>query len=283
LQTFSLTIQGVSQHLISYYKPEDVESGRLRSPSSIPELAALEISPEYLEKTHFRIPPRIELGRDGRPRYAGEADDDGPPSPRAALLADAPDVPRRRARADPYPTAAAGKKRRRQTDPGAPPALDLYGAPRSPGGTSPTLGSSPESAYYDTAPVPYYPASTYGYAAYAPASAGPAGAYDLPPAPAAMAAYAPAPFEGGGTYTYAGGASSYPNPYTGAWGAPQQQPSYALYGGGPAPATPRTHQGGLPAMNTSPQAQAGLPVYTGALASAGAAGASGVHGEVRRR
>lgn len=74
-QTFSLTIGGVAQHLISYYKIEDVEQGRLRSPSSLPELASLTISPEYLDKTHFRNPPKVEIGVDGIPRYRGEADD----------------------------------------------------------------------------------------------------------------------------------------------------------------------------------------------------------------
>ena len=74
-QTFSLTIGGVSQHLISYYKVEDVEGGRLRSPSSLPELASLNISAEYLDKTHFRNPPKVEIGVDGIPRYRGEADD----------------------------------------------------------------------------------------------------------------------------------------------------------------------------------------------------------------
>ena len=77
--TFSLTIGGVAQHLISYYRVEDVEQGRLRSPSSLPELASLEISPEYLDKTHFRNPPKVEIGVDGIPRYRGEADDIEPP------------------------------------------------------------------------------------------------------------------------------------------------------------------------------------------------------------
>ncbi|KAF9005042.1 Gti1/Pac2 family-domain-containing protein [Cyathus striatus] len=74
-KTFSLTIGGVAQHLISYYKIEDVENGRLRAPSTLPELASLEISPEYLDKTHFRNPPKVEIGADGIPRYRGEADD----------------------------------------------------------------------------------------------------------------------------------------------------------------------------------------------------------------
>ncbi|KAF9265002.1 hypothetical protein L218DRAFT_1076007 [Marasmius fiardii PR-910] len=74
-KTFSLTIGGVAQHLISYYRVEDVENGRLRSPSSLPELASLSISPEYLDKTHFRNPPKVEIGPDGIPHYRGEADD----------------------------------------------------------------------------------------------------------------------------------------------------------------------------------------------------------------
>ncbi|KAL1715352.1 Gti1/Pac2 family-domain-containing protein [Schizophyllum commune] len=74
-KTFSVTIGGVAQHLISYYSVDDVANGRLRPPSSLPELASLDISPEYLDKTHFRNPPKIEVGPDGRPRYRGEADD----------------------------------------------------------------------------------------------------------------------------------------------------------------------------------------------------------------
>ncbi|KAL4076635.1 Gti1/Pac2 family-domain-containing protein [Scleroderma yunnanense] len=86
-KTFSLTIGGVAQHLISYYKIEDVEQGRLRSPSSLPELASLDITPEYLDKTHFRNPPKVEIGVDGVPRYRGEADDIDPsPSLLAAPL-----------------------------------------------------------------------------------------------------------------------------------------------------------------------------------------------------
>ncbi|KAF6752651.1 Gti1/Pac2 family-domain-containing protein [Ephemerocybe angulata] len=79
-KTFSLTIGGVAQHLISYYKIEDVENGRLRSPSSLPELAALAISAEYLDKTHFRNPPKVEVGSDGILRYCGEGDEMDPPS-----------------------------------------------------------------------------------------------------------------------------------------------------------------------------------------------------------
>ena len=65
----SVTVNGFAQHMISYYTMEDVVDGRLRSPSTIPELASLEISPEYLHKQNFRFPPMIEVGQDGIPRY----------------------------------------------------------------------------------------------------------------------------------------------------------------------------------------------------------------------
>ncbi|KAG8962504.1 hypothetical protein FRC03_004189 [Tulasnella sp. 419] len=80
-KTFSLTLPGTNKthHLVSYYKVSDVEAGRLRTPSSLPELAALDISPDFLERTHFRVPPRVELGEDGRVRYRGEPQDDQEP------------------------------------------------------------------------------------------------------------------------------------------------------------------------------------------------------------
>ena len=53
---------------------EDVENGRLRSHSSLSELASLYTGPEYLDKTHFRNPPKVEIGADGVAHYHGEAD-----------------------------------------------------------------------------------------------------------------------------------------------------------------------------------------------------------------
>jgi hypothetical protein len=41
-------------HLISYYKIADVESGRLRALSSLPELASLDIAPALFERGDFR-------------------------------------------------------------------------------------------------------------------------------------------------------------------------------------------------------------------------------------
>ncbi|KIO22283.1 hypothetical protein M407DRAFT_79382 [Tulasnella calospora MUT 4182] len=70
-KTFSLTLPNTTQthHVVSYYTEADVEAGRLRTPSSLPDFAALEISPELLDKTHFRVQPRVEIGEDGRVRF----------------------------------------------------------------------------------------------------------------------------------------------------------------------------------------------------------------------
>lgn len=76
----SVTVNGFAQHMISYYSIEDVLAGKLRTPSTIPELAGLEISPEYLHKQNFRFPPQIELGPDGIPRYRGEPEEPNSPS-----------------------------------------------------------------------------------------------------------------------------------------------------------------------------------------------------------
>lgn len=78
----SVTVNGFSQHLISYYTLRDVIEGRLRTPSTIPELASLEISAEYLHRQNFRFPPQIEIGPDGVPRYRGEPEE--PKSPAVA-------------------------------------------------------------------------------------------------------------------------------------------------------------------------------------------------------
>ncbi|TDL23438.1 hypothetical protein BD410DRAFT_827756 [Rickenella mellea] len=132
-KTFSLTIGGVSQHLISYYKIEDVEQGRLRTPSSLPELASLDISPEYLDKTHFRNPPKVETGIDGIPRYRGESDESDP-SPRAATAPLSTGLPllldsrintdsssaKRGKRVDPYGNNAPSAKRSKKNKASAP-------------------------------------------------------------------------------------------------------------------------------------------------------------------
>lgn len=151
-QTFSLTINGVSQHLISYYKVEDVEQGRLRCPSSYPELASLEISPEYLDKTHFRNPPKTEQGPDGLPRYRGEADD-VEPSPHSVLdHALSLPVPILSA-----PTEVGGSSRRKRYEPysaaGSKASRNARGKKAQGSGTPPPLEGSTSTLGY----IPGYP------------------------------------------------------------------------------------------------------------------------------
>jgi hypothetical protein len=163
----------VSQHLISYYKIEDVEGGRLRSPSSLPELASLDISPEYLDKTHFRNPPKVEFGPDGVPRYRGEADDSettpsllpAPLSSGLPLLTDSPDggsTSKRNKRYDPYGAALPPKRSRKSK--GSQAQASMASEPLSP--ASPSTSSQqpppPPHAYPDPNMPPHPHYTPYG-------------------------------------------------------------------------------------------------------------------------
>ena len=160
-QTFSLTIGGVSQHLISYYKVEDVEQGRLRSPSSLPELASLDISPEYLDKTHFRNPPKVEIGVDGVPRYRGEADDiesvpsmlSAPLSSGLPLLTDGRITEGKRGtRYNPYTTGSGKRSRKsKNTQPESASPTDHHESSLPSPSTPSTAQPPPASAYPDQA------------------------------------------------------------------------------------------------------------------------------------
>ncbi|CDS01132.1 hypothetical protein [Sporisorium scitamineum] len=74
-KTISIQVEGSTQHLISYYKIDDVHNSRLTIPSSLPEIASLRISPIFLQKSNFRYPPIVETGLDGLPLYVGESTD----------------------------------------------------------------------------------------------------------------------------------------------------------------------------------------------------------------
>lgn len=76
-KSMSIVVDGVHQNLISYYDIEDVLAGRLRTPSNVPELAILEISPDFLHKQNFRIPLLIEPGGE----VTGEQQQDLPSPP----------------------------------------------------------------------------------------------------------------------------------------------------------------------------------------------------------
>lgn len=55
-KSMSLIVDGVQQHIVSYYNKEDVLSGKLRTPSSFSELSSLEVSPGFRLRENFRIP-----------------------------------------------------------------------------------------------------------------------------------------------------------------------------------------------------------------------------------
>lgn len=224
-KTFSLSIGGIAQHLISYYKIEDVEKGRLRSPSSLPELASLDISPEYLDKTHFRNPPKVEIGMDGIPRYRGEADDTevSPtllPAPLSglALYPDSGDSSKRgKTRYGPYEAGSSNSSKRRKKssasnpnsspiEPTSPIASVAQPTPQAAGSypvadasppAQPTSHYSPPYGYYVSSgyPPPVYPASS-PYSALPSPAAGtphpptpPNASYAYPAYPAPEASY----------------------------------------------------------------------------------------------
>jgi len=57
---------------------EDASQDQLCFPSSLPELASLDVSCKYPNNTHFHNPSKVEVSIDGIPRYHGEADDINP-------------------------------------------------------------------------------------------------------------------------------------------------------------------------------------------------------------
>ncbi|KAH8988284.1 Gti1/Pac2 family-domain-containing protein [Lactarius hatsudake] len=236
-KTFSLTISGVSQHLISYYKIEDVEQGRLRTASSYPELASLDISPEYLEKTHFRNPPKVEIGVDGVPRYRGEADD-VEPSPHVLNSALAGAV-----------IAANGGKRNKRFDPYAPSKNKRKSKSSTTSTSTPTSPTDSSSS-----PYPVVPTGTAHYAA----TYGLAPAYSYPlglslPAPPGM--YPGAMFPTGPPPSNANQPAGPPGSPLPAQGSPQAMLPYHAY-------SPPTGHSLPPAGDGSPmQAQAQQAYY----------------------
>ncbi|KAM0793698.1 hypothetical protein ACM66B_001123 [Microbotryomycetes sp. NB124-2] len=92
------TISLAGVHMICYYRIEDVTSGRLRTPSSHPELMSMEISPDMLAPSLFRVPPVIEIGMDGQVRYKAESDTPMSPNTRPTSSSDLPALTQPRSR-----------------------------------------------------------------------------------------------------------------------------------------------------------------------------------------
>ena len=56
-KTMSVTLNGVSHHLVSYYKVEDVKNSVLRRPADDARLHGISVRPELYLKQNFRTPP----------------------------------------------------------------------------------------------------------------------------------------------------------------------------------------------------------------------------------
>ncbi|TFK33450.1 Gti1/Pac2 family-domain-containing protein [Crucibulum laeve] len=67
-KTITVTVEGSDLHLISYYTSEDIRSGKLKRPSSRPDIMSLHMPPHIFRLTNFRVPPKVEIGSDGKPR-----------------------------------------------------------------------------------------------------------------------------------------------------------------------------------------------------------------------
>jgi len=75
-KTMSMTIEGITYHLVAYYRPSDVRSGKLQTPSNIHGLSSLRISPELLsDLSQFRHPPIFDIGHDGSLHHVADREE----------------------------------------------------------------------------------------------------------------------------------------------------------------------------------------------------------------
>jgi hypothetical protein len=59
-KTISIHLNNSFQHLVSYYTKQDVLDKCLVTPSSIPDIGAIRLSPDLLLRQSFRVPPSVE-------------------------------------------------------------------------------------------------------------------------------------------------------------------------------------------------------------------------------
>ncbi|KAI9303228.1 Gti1/Pac2 family-domain-containing protein [Cunninghamella echinulata] len=71
-KSMSLMVNGVQLHLISYYNKDDILINKFQTPSDIPELASIEISPELLRSQNFRIPFYLDDASNGDQSFEGK-------------------------------------------------------------------------------------------------------------------------------------------------------------------------------------------------------------------
>ncbi|TEB18902.1 hypothetical protein FA13DRAFT_1674013 [Coprinellus micaceus] len=74
-KTITVTIEGSDLHLISYYTSDDIRSGKLKRPSTRMDIMSLPMPPHIFRLTNFRVPPKVEIGPDSKPRLVCEQED----------------------------------------------------------------------------------------------------------------------------------------------------------------------------------------------------------------
>lgn len=74
-KTITVTIEGSDLHLISYYTSEDIRTGKLKRPSTRMDIMSLYMPPHIFRLTNFRVPPKVEIGPDSKPRLVCEQED----------------------------------------------------------------------------------------------------------------------------------------------------------------------------------------------------------------
>ncbi|KAJ3546071.1 hypothetical protein NMY22_g2194 [Coprinellus aureogranulatus] len=74
-KTITVTIEGSDLHLISYYTSDDIRAGKLKRPSTRLDIMSLPMPPHIFRLTNFRVPPKVEIGPDSKPRIVCEQED----------------------------------------------------------------------------------------------------------------------------------------------------------------------------------------------------------------
>ncbi|KAJ7850735.1 Gti1/Pac2 family-domain-containing protein [Mycena leptocephala] len=68
-KTITVTIEGSDLHLISYYTSADQHSGRLKRPTSRPDIMNLPVDARLFRGTKFQVLPMVEKAPDGTPWF----------------------------------------------------------------------------------------------------------------------------------------------------------------------------------------------------------------------
>ncbi|KAF5331309.1 hypothetical protein D9758_015801 [Tetrapyrgos nigripes] len=71
-KTITIVINGAEMHLVSYFTWKDIESGRLKTPTSRMNLMNMYLPPDIFDQSRFRYVLKINVGPDGRRYFSPE-------------------------------------------------------------------------------------------------------------------------------------------------------------------------------------------------------------------